>query len=419
MPDLYNLINSIEISDSGHLRSDADLSDLVFSQPDSGFYWIAEQIDPNVNDRLTSGFVGAMRINVPKPAEVPFNDRYERVYTTTDSNGEKVIVAETEVVLGDNRITRFQVAGNQAIVDREVAGFSHRLYLYLALFGLASVFVNAVAILFGLRPLETVNRSLKDIRSGATEKLTGTFPREIVPLVSEVNALIDDNRRIVERARMQVGNLAHSLKTPIAVLINETRTMSPEQAHLVSEQSRAMQEQVQHYLDRARIAAQQNTLLARTKTADVLQRLSRVMMRLHPGFSIDLELPETVPDLAMEQHDVEEVLGNLLENASKWSRGTIRIAVVHGPHDRTVDPAGRTRELVTISIDDDGPGMPEDKREEALERGRRLDESKPGTGLGLSIVKEIVNEYQGSFSLQDSPLGGLRTVLKLPVAGTA
>ncbi len=410
---LYNLINSVSVGADGQLGGEVQLGDLGFSQPDSGLYWIADLVDGDDTDRLTSPSMGTLRIDVPSANEFPFNARYERFYPTIDSNGHEIVVAETEIVLEGDTIARFRVTGSQAAVDGDVAAFSHRLYLYLGLFGVLSVFVNGFAILYGLRPLDAVKRALEDIRTGKTETLTGLFPREIAPLAAEVNALIDNNKRIVERARMQVGNLAHSLKTPIAVLLNETRGMKPEQATLVSEQARAMQQQVQHYLDRARIAAQQNSLLVRTDTAEVLERLTRVMRRLNPETEFDLALPEGTPKLAMEQHDVEEILGNLLENAAKWANGKVLITA-EAP-EKATSGSGQ-RPLMDILIDDDGPGMPEDQLEEALKRGKRLDESKPGTGLGLSIVSEIAGEYKGAFKLERSALGGLRARLSLPVA---
>ena len=211
---------------------------------------------------------------------------------------------------------------------------------------------------------------------------------------------------------MQVGNLAHSLKTPIAVLLNETRAMEPDRARIVEEQATAMRNQVQHYLDRARIAAQQNSVLVRCDTRQALERLVRVMERLNPDTSFDLQLPPDVPDLAMEQHDVEELFGNVLENAGKWTDDRISISAEVLP----ADPSEEGRRWVELHVDDNGPGMPEDQLTEAMKRGRRLDESKPGTGLGLSIIKEIAEEYRGSVRLNRSELGGLRVTLKLPIA---
>ncbi len=410
---LYNVINSVSLGEGGQLVGTPQLGDLRFSQPESGWYWIVDVIDGAEPQQLASVSLGGNAVAIADTGAVPFNDRYERVYPSNDSNGRAVLVSETEVLLGENgEVARFRVTGNQGDIDTDVSAFSRQLFLFLGLFGIGSLLVNAIAILFGLRPLDRIRRSLEEIRAGRTEALEGTFPREIEPLTGEVNALIENNKRIIERARMQVGNLAHSLKTPIAVLLNESRSMAPEQARLVEEQASAMQNQVQHYLDRARIAAQQNSVLVRCDTGQTLQRLVRVMQRLHPEIDFETRLPADPPDLAMEQHDVEELLGNVLENAGKWSRGVIRVSV-----ETELDAAAEgAREWIWVVVEDDGPGMANDQLAEAMKRGKRLDESKPGTGLGLSIIKEISGEYRGTVKMDRSSLGGLRVVLQLPVA---
>ncbi|MDA4848130.1 ATP-binding protein [Hoeflea poritis] len=413
---LYNVINSVSLDENGQLEGTPQLGDLRFSQPGSGWYWIVDIVGDRPPDKLASVSLGDRTLAIPGTDSAPFNERYERIYISQDSTGQEELVAETEVLLGDNgEIARFRVAGAMADLNADVSAFSRQLILFLVIFGVGSLLVNAIAILFGLRPLDRIRRSLEEIRAGKTESLEGSFPREIAPLTGEVNALIENNRRIIERARMQVGNLAHSLKTPIAVLLNESRSMEPDQARLVNEQATAMQNQVQHYLDRARIAAQQNSVLVRTDTQKTLQRLMRVMERLNPDTAFELMLPDDSPNLAMEQHDVEEILGNMLENASKWATGKVRVRI-KATGEMTAAATSESRPMLAISVEDDGPGMEDDQLAEALKRGRRLDESKPGTGLGLSIIKEISEEYKGSVKLGRSDLGGLSVTVSLPVA---
>jgi len=232
-------------------------------------------------------------------------------------------------------------------------------------------------------------------------------------LAHEINALIESNRRIVERARMQVGNLAHSLKTPIAVLLNEARTLDNQHGDLLRSQVDAMQAQVQSYLSRARIAAQRGSILARAEAEPALERLIRVMRRLNPdkAFELDLHQPGTL--LAMEQQDLEEVVGNLLENAARFADKRIVVRMTTGSHPSS-DPDITRRAWIELTVEDDGPGLEPDQITEALKRGRRLDESRPGTGLGLSIVSEVVSEYHGKFTLSRSELGGLKATLLLP-----
>lgn len=412
---LYNVINSVSIDENRALTGVPQLGDLRFSQPQTGWYWIVEPIgDSFPSEPLTSTSLGFGSIPIPDTETIPFDTRYERYYTAEDTFGNTVEVVETEVVLDqDGRTARFRVAGNRNVLEDDIQAFSRNFYIALAGFGFGSLCLNAAAILIGLKPLDHVRKSLEQIRAGQAERLGGIFPREIQPLASEVNALIDTNRRIIERARMQVGNLAHSLKTPIAVLLNESRVLDAPHGDLVRNQAEAMQSQVQSYLNRARIAAQRESVLARTEAAPVLQRLARVMRRLNA----DIDFPLTVePEdlmLAMEQQDIEEVVGNLLENAARYANRTVAVRATLAPEEADAGDPQRRRWIV-LEVEDDGPGLEPHEIQEALKRGKRLDESKPGTGLGLSIVREITSEYQGTLTLSRGESGGLLARLVLP-----
>ncbi|MCY0094454.1 sensor histidine kinase [Hoeflea ulvae] len=406
---LNSVINAVTIDANGQLSGNLQLGDLVFEQPGSGWIWLVEPLGDLASPRLASVSIGEGTIAVPPVSELPFNERYQRSYAARDDQGNRLEVVETEVELdAEGHAARFRVAGNREVLEDEIAEFSGNLYLVLALFGIGSLLVNAVAILYGLRPLDHARQALGRIRAGEAQQLDGTFPREIAPLAGEINELISANQRVVERARMQVGNLAHSLKTPIAVLINESRDMTPAHGALVRAQAETMQAQVQTYLDRARIAAQRGSVLARTEAAPVIERLIRVMAKLNPdlSFSTDIEPGHAV--LAMETQDLEEALGNLVENAAKFARTGVAVRL------RPVPVGEGQRQMFRIDIDDDGPGLDETGMREAVKRGRRLDESKPGTGLGLSIVGEIASEYKGDFTLAQAPSGGLSARLTLP-----
>lgn len=406
---LFNVVNSVSINENRQLAGRPELGDLQFSQPGTGWYWIAEGVGQYKTTPLVSPSLGATPLPEKPVSEAPFDIRFQRFYDMKDALGNDVSVAETEVELDDQGdIVRFRVTGNKALVEASVAAFNRSLYLALTIFGAGSLLANALAILIGLRPLDRVRDALEKIRAGRAERLEGRFPSEIRPLANEVNALIDNNRRIIERARMQVGNLAHSLKTPLAVLLNEARAMTPAHGALVTQQAEAMQTQVQSYLNRARIAAQRETVLARTEARPVLDRLVRVMQKLNR--EIDFHLEDAAPGavLAMEQQDIEEIVGNLLENAARFARSSIRIAL--SAHDQEDG-----RDMAELAIEDDGPGLEPDEIKEALKRGRRLDESRPGSGLGLSIVSEIVSEYSGRFTLARGASGGLHATMILPV----
>ncbi len=410
---LNNVINSVSIGEQGALTGSPQLGDLRYAQPKTGWYWIVEPLGTYTSAPLVSPSLGSVNLPVLSVLEAPFNSHYERYYIVTDSVGNRVQVAETEVVFeGDGRAARFRVTGNVGVIEDDVDTFSHSLYLALFGFGIGSLIVNALAILYGLRPLDQARGALERIRAGESERLQGDFPREILPLANEVNALIDSNRRIVERARMQVGNLAHSLKTPIAVLLNESRVLDQSHGDLVKGQAEAMQGQVQSYLNRARIAAQRESVLARTEAEPALERLVRVMRRLNTEIEFELTVSPGLA-LAMEQQDLEETVGNLLENAARFARTRVSVTAVEaGPEVKGLDQA--RRHWVALTVEDDGPGLEPDQIREAMKRGRRLDETKPGTGLGLSIVSEITSEYQGLLTLSRGSAGGLKAALILP-----
>ncbi|WP_058320299.1 HAMP domain-containing sensor histidine kinase [Sinorhizobium sp. GL28] len=412
---LFNVVNSISVNEKTVLSGSPQLGDLRFSQPQTGWYWIVDPIGEFDTPPLISTSLGNGKLPIASVDEVPFDTGYVRFYTTKDPFGNEVEVSETEVVLDiQGHTARFRVAGNRDVLEADINRFTRNLTIALSIFGLGGLGMNALTILFGLRPLDQVRRSLEKIRTGESERLDGAFPREIQPLANEVNALIDSNRRIVERARMQVGNLAHSLKTPIAVLLNEARVLDASHGELVRSQVDAMQMQVQSYLSRARIAAQRESVLARTEAQPALERLVRVMRKLNPEKQVHLSINPPGLVLAMELQDVEETVGNLLENAARHARGEVWLNVRPAPVELHAKEPGR--QWIVLDIDDDGPGLNPDQIALAMKRGKRLDESKPGTGLGLSIVSEIVREYQGTITLSRRDEGGLRAQLLLPAA---
>ncbi len=404
---LYNLINSVTVDETGTLSGVPNLGDLRYSQPLSGWYWEVLPASANTQGRLASFSLGPRKI-ADEPTELaPFDMQYRRDYRTEGLDGETLYVEEAEVVLDqDNHAARFRVMGNASVVESDIDAFDRKMALYLGFFGLGSIVVNALAILYGLRPLAGVRRALADVRAGRAERLKGNLPAEIRPLALEMNALIDSNRRIVERARTQVGNLAHALKTPVAVLLNEASAIGGQKGRIVGEQSEIMRRQVQHYLDRARVAATDGAIV-RTPVVPVLDRLLKVLRRLDPNTTFEQHRSEDAAGIvfAGEQQDLEETIGNLLENASKYGRGRVALSL---------EASGA--ESLRIVVEDNGPGLSEEDMAEALKRGRRFDEQRAGSGLGLSIVADTVLQYRGSFRLARSEIGGLRAEVILPRA---
>jgi signal transduction histidine kinase len=294
---------------------------------------------------------------------------------------------------------------DRSATDQAVARFALRLGVALGVLALGLVVGVLVLIRYGLRPLHAIQDNLADVRAGRRDRLEGEFPRELSPLVREINTLIAHNRKVVDRARTHVGNLAHALKTPLAVLTNEARGRDDKLSELVRRQTEAMSSNVQHYLKRAQAAAQAEVLGARADVAEAVEGIARMLERLHRGKGVAIDVdadPQAV--FRGERGDLDELVGNLLENAAKWCKSRVRVKV------------SRSDEGVEVIVDDDGPGLPPEHRAKAMERGKRLDESEPGTGLGLSIVRELADIYGGRFVLEDSPMGGLRARLELPAA---
>ncbi|RLL76283.1 histidine kinase [Ochrobactrum soli] len=405
---LFSLVGAVSVSTEGVLQGRPELGELRYSSPLSGWYWSVDPLAPNVSGKLESpSLIGRIVPEMPI-TQAPFDSSFMRSYSLPGLNGEELFIVETEVVLDNaGRVARFRVMGNLSEVMNEISDFRTKLAAYLAVFGIGSILINAAIILFGLRPLDKVRQALTDIREGRSSKLDASLPMEIAPLAREMNALIENNRRIVERSRTQVGNLAHSLKTPLSVLVNEGRAIGGDQGRVVQEQSEAMQVQIQHYLQRARIAAQRDSVVFRTSVAPVMERMQRVTAKLNPALHVSLrnDLPHAI--FAGEKEDLEEIIGNLLENAGKWASRRVNI---------TVGAAMGGQRQFEIVIEDDGPGLEDDKIEAALKRGSRVDETKPGTGLGLAIVQDTVREYGGQLHLDRSPLGGLRVRSVLPLA---
>jgi signal transduction histidine kinase len=264
---------------------------------------------------------------------------------------------------------------------------------------------------FGLAPLKRITDGLAAIRAGSAERLAGKFPEEIAPLARETNALIEANKEIVERARTHVGNLAHALKTPLSVMVNEAAARGNEPfAQKVLEQADIMRDQVARHLERARLAARLTAVGSVAEVAPVVTALARTMEKIHRDKNLIIDVhADDEAQFHGERPDLEEMMGNLVDNACKWASSRVAIEVVRERPDQLSD-----RQVVRIIVDDDGRGLSPSEREQVAKRGQRLDETKPGSGLGLSIVVELAQLYGGGLTLGTAPLGGLRAELVLP-----
>lgn len=402
--NLYNIMGSVEPTESGILAGRPDLRDSRFQQFRSGYYWSVNEVAEPTN-MISSASLAGDTISIG--SNVAFDESFQRASRLTDQAGNELVAIEAQAFLGEgDDLYSFKITGNRSEVDRQVGAFVQQLLLALGLFAAGFVLAAYFIVRLGLAPLDQVSRQLGEIRVGKSEKILGRFPEEIQPLIDETNSLIDSNRAVVERARTQVGNLAHSLKTPLAVLLNEGTVARPDLREKIRQQVTQMQLQIQTYLDRARISARSGTITSRTEVESAVQRLIRVMRKLNPDIRFELSMPSGGTVLfAGEQQDFEEMIGNLLENAGKFANTQVLVTV-----DTTQE------KCLFISVEDDGQGMTEKQCEEALKRGTRIDETKPGSGLGLSIVKDIASEYGGRIKLTRSRLNGLKASLQLPRA---
>ena len=303
----------------------------------------------------------------------------------------------------DARAYTFLVAGNAAQLETEVARFNTMLFWSFLVLGLGLIAAIFVQVRVGLIPLRRLSRALARIRDGSERKLVGHYPAELAPLAAELNSLIAHSAEVVGRARGHVSNLAHFLKTPLTVLSSEAEQQNGALSDSVRRQVTTMRRQVDHYLARARAAGALDVLGNRTQVKPVLDDLARVLSRIHAerGIAIDVDCPSGLA-FRGERQDLEEMAGNLIDNACKWA------------HSRVGVTASRDGAMLTLIVGDDGAGLDAEERAQVGERGERLDESVPGFGLGLSIVRDIAKLYGGNFELGDSALGGLEARLTLP-----
>jgi len=295
-------------------------------------------------------------------------------------------------------------AADRRPADQEISKFRLAVAGILSMFSIGLLIGIFLQVRYGLGPLYKMVVEIADVRAGEKEDLQGVYPKELVPLASELNTLLGHNKEIVARARTHVGNLAHALKTPISVLLNESANDKSPLSELVHRQALSMAQQVDHHLRRASAATRAQALGARTSVNQSVKNLCRTMSRLFIDPPINVSY-HVIGELQFrgEKQDLDELLGNLLENACKWANTQVKLS------------AKMTGEQqLQIFVEDDGPGLTADQRKAAIKRGRRLDEAAPGSGLGLSIVNDLVRAYGGVLTLDASPLGGLRAILDLP-----
>jgi signal transduction histidine kinase len=410
---LRTLVADVASPEENSDKFPQSIGEPLFDLPLSGWYWQVTRLDtpkPEVRSSRSLWDGGLPRL--PEASAALASAGYVQGYAEGPED-QKLRLVERNIDLGDEGRYLIAVAGDAAEIADEIRSFDYAIALTFAALTAVLLLTTALQVRFGLAPLKRISQSLAAIRSGRAERLEGRFPVEIAPLARETNELIDANREIVERARMHVGNLAHALKTPLSVMVNEASTRGNDPLALkVREQTDIMRDQVARQLERARLSARLTVVGTVTDVPPVVTALARTMEKLYRERDIAIEIDE--PEHARfrgEQQDLEEMVGNLVDNACKWAQSRVAIEVVAERTDLEIE-----RPVVRIIVDDDGPGLSVSEREKVATRGQRLDETKPGSGLGLSIVVELAGLYGGGLTLGTAPIGGLRAELALPAA---
>jgi signal transduction histidine kinase len=289
-------------------------------------------------------------------------------------------------------------------LDAQIRELRSVLFTSFLLLALGLIILVALQTFYGLWPLRAVRQAIAQMRSGRESRVTEALPDEVMPMVNELNALLDHNEKQAEESRRHAGNLAHALKTPLTVIMNSATAKACDLDETVIREATTMRRQVDHHLARARAVGRRGHSHSRADVWDSLESVERAVSRLYSHIRLDMAGNKTLA-ARVERQDLDEMLGNLIENAAKYGGGSVFV---------TVEEAGN---FVEMLIEDDGRGIPEAERERIFDRGARLDTGKPGTGLGLAIVRDVAEIYDGSVALEESEdLGGLLVRLRLPKA---
>ncbi len=395
---LTAMIASAEIGPDGEIRMNRPLGDQRFLEPNSGLYW-------QITGKGAMPFPSRSLWDRALSAPANHNDQAVHFRNSNEFADEPLRIAERAIKLPDSDIAwTFMVAQSRDSLDRQIIELRSVLVTSFLLLGLGLIILAALQTFYGLWPLRAVRKAIAQMRSGRESRVTDALPDEVMPMVNELNALLDHNEKQAEESRRHAGNLAHALKTPLTVIMNSATAQSPDLADTIIREATTMRRQVDHHLARARAVGRRGHSHSRAQIWDSLESVERAVSRLYAHVRLDMAGDKEI-SARVERQDLDEMLGNLIENAAKYGGGSVFV---------TVEDAG---DFVEMLIEDDGKGIPEAERERLFDRGARLDTGKPGTGLGLAIVRDVVEIYGGTVRLEESEdLGGLLVRLRLPKA---
>jgi signal transduction histidine kinase len=395
---LTAMVASAEIDPVGDVRLNRPLGDQRFLETNSGIYY---QISGEGFEDFPSRSLWDRRLQVPKTKhKKPF------YFNSDEFPGEPLRVVTRTVKLPDSETQwTFLVAQNLDGLNAQVSTLRTVLVTSFVVLGLGLIVLAALQTLYGLWPLRDVRREIANMRSGRQMRIDeGALPDEVMPMVKELNALIDHNEMQAEEARRHAGNLAHALKTPLTVIMNSATAQASDLSDTVIREATTMRRQVDHHLARARAVGRRGHSHSRADVWPSLESVERAVGRLYSHVRLDMAGSKNMA-VRVERQDLDEMLGNLIENAAKYGGGSVFVTVED------------QNDMVEIQIEDDGRGIPEEERIRIFDRGVRLDTSKPGTGLGMAIVRDVAEIYNGTVELDESEdMGGLLVRLKLPKA---
>ncbi len=395
---LTALVVSAEIGPIGEVVFTREPADQRFLEPYSGLYW---QVSAPGRETFPSRSLWDRRL--------AFGNRHVdsavHAYDSLQFPDERLRIVERDLTLPGSPVRwRFQIAQSREGLDAQIAALRRTLVRSFLLLALGLLILAALQTFYGLWPLRRVREEIAAMRAGQSNRVNSAMPVEVAPMVEELNALVAHNERQAEEARRHAGNLAHALKTPLTVIMNAATAQSDDLADTVVREARTMRRQVDHHLARARAVGRRGSAHSRAAVWPSLESVERAVGRLYRHVRIDVAGPR---DLCahVERQDLDEMLGNLIENAAKYGGGSVFVTV------------GAQAGYVEFLIEDDGVGIPAEERERIFDRGVRLDTGKPGTGLGLAIVRDVAEIYEGTVGLEESEdLGGLMVRLRLPAA---
>ncbi|WP_422343255.1 sensor histidine kinase [Parasphingorhabdus sp.] len=393
---LTAMIASAEIGPDGEVFLNRPLGDQRFLEPNSGLYW---QISGQGHDDFYSRSLWDRSLE----AELRHDDPETHVYDSNQFPDEPLRVLERTIILPDSEVKwAFLVAQSRDGLDGQISEIRSILVNSFLLLALGLIGMAALQTLYGLWPLRKIRKAISEMRNGEQKRVSEPMPVEVTPMVDELNELLDHNEKQAEEARRHAGNLAHALKTPLTVIMNSATAKADDLADTVIRESGVMRRQVDHHLARARAVGRRGHAHSRSRVWSSLQAVERAVGRLYKHVRIDIDGDQDAV-VSVERQDLDEMIGNLVENAAKYGGGSVFVTV------ETSD------EFVELLIEDDGRGIPAEERQRIFDRGARLDTGKPGTGLGLAIVRDVAEIYHGRVSLEESEdLGGLLVRLCLP-----